>query len=371
MTMTSNNGYTVFEGELRDEPEAPFGETAFEAGWESSFESSFEEELGAFETGPSQSGYETGPYETGYETYEAGFEAGPYESAYETGYEAGYEAGPYESGYESAFEQEVGEGEAWESVLQNELDGLGRPLPSGGAYEEESDQFLPLIGLAASALPSIIKAAGPLVRRLLPVAGRAVGNVVRAVASRPAPRAPLPPFAQPGRPVAGPAQGARAGARPARDRGTLLRRLASVLGEGESVAAEAESSLFGSAESQYEVGPSSSSHEAALTEVLAAEAAHTASLAEAQAMLGAALPITIRIMGARRVAGPYLPALTSANTRLVRALATRGPEERQLLRSCPPSSDAPSPVCCRPAEAGAACHPVPWTRSWRVRPPGC
>jgi hypothetical protein len=108
-----------------------------------------------------------------------------------------------------------------------------------------------------------------------------------------------------------------------------------VLGEGESVAAEAESSLFGSAESQYEVGPSSSSHEAALTEVLAAEAAHTASLAEAQAMLGAALPITIRIMGARRVAGPYLPALTSANTRLVRALATRGPEERQLLRVVP------------------------------------
>jgi hypothetical protein len=69
--------------------------------------------------------------------------------------------------------------------------------------------------------------------------------------------------------------------------------------------------------------------------VLAAEAAHTASEAEAEALLGAALPITIRIIAGRRSLRRLTPALVQANGRLVRGLRRSGPAGPQLLRTVP------------------------------------
>lgn len=229
----------------------------------------------------------------------------------------------------------------------------------GPTWEDESDQFLPLLGLAASALPGIFRAVAPAVKRLIPAARRAVGGVVRAVAGRPRPPAgpgrfrPAPVASPPG-PI--PRAAMPTGGRRRETVSGLLRRLARVLGEGEAAASAAEASFFGSPETQFEVAAGPAAHEAALTEVLAAEAAHSASLEEAQALLGAALPVTIRIMGGARVVRPYLPALTTANTRLVRSLATGGPEQRQLLRLVPTIHRR---AVASLAQAGRAGRPVP------------
>lgn len=116
---------------------------------------------------------------------------------------------------------------------------------------------------------------------------------------------------------------------------SLLRQLASVLGEGEAETAEVEAALFGANELEGELASHEQAHEAALTEVLAAEAAHTESESEAEALLGTALPVTIRIMGGTRTLRPVLPTLARANTRLVRSLRRSGPAGPQLLRVVP------------------------------------
>jgi hypothetical protein len=346
----SNNGYTVFEDELTAGPGSGEGGAGFET--------AFEDEAGWGEAGWGEAAWESGPglesgYETGFESaqgsgeawesaWESAFEdeAGTFEGAYEDESGAGGYGEAWESGLESSFEDETGyeagyetgTGESWEIGLESSFEDESA---YEGSYEDESDQFLPfLLPLAAKALPFLVKAAKPLISRLVPAARGLVGRVVRGIAGgrRPGPR-PAPPF-RPGIPSPGPAR--RLPSRRRRETvAALLRRLARVLGEGESVAAEAEASFFGTPESSYELGQSAAAHEAALTEVLAAEAAHTESLPEAQAMLGAAVPVTIRIMGARRVCGPVLPAFAAANSRLVRTLATSGPEGRQLLRVVP------------------------------------
>jgi hypothetical protein len=116
---------------------------------------------------------------------------------------------------------------------------------------------------------------------------------------------------------------------------SLLRQLANVLGEGEAEAAAAESSFFGGNATNGELAATETAHEAALTEVMAAEATHTASESEAEALLGATLPITITIMGGRRATRPVLPELVRANRRLVRGIRTSGPAGPQLLRVVP------------------------------------
>jgi hypothetical protein len=115
----------------------------------------------------------------------------------------------------------------------------------------------------------------------------------------------------------------------------LFRQLARLFGEGELMAAQAEAEFFGANELQAELASHESAHEAALTEVLAAEAAHTASESEAAALLGATLPITIRIMGARRATHPVYPTLARAHSRLVRGIRRSGPAGPQLLRLVP------------------------------------
>ncbi len=115
----------------------------------------------------------------------------------------------------------------------------------------------------------------------------------------------------------------------------LFRQLSAIFGQGESAAAELEAELFGANEFEGELATHEAAHEAALTEVLAAEAAHTESESEAEALLGSALPITITIMGGRRALRPVMPTLARGNTRLVRGIHRSGPTARQLLRAVP------------------------------------
>ena len=113
------------------------------------------------------------------------------------------------------------------------------------------------------------------------------------------------------------------------------RLTAQLVREGELEVQEAEAHLFGTNEAHPEVGAHESSHEAALTEMLAAEAVAAPSNAEAVSVLSASLPLTITIMGGRRRLRRVVPALTQANTAMVRAILQQGPGGRQLLRTVP------------------------------------
>jgi hypothetical protein len=115
----------------------------------------------------------------------------------------------------------------------------------------------------------------------------------------------------------------------------LLRQLQQVLAQGESEAATHEAHLFGANEFETEVASQEAAHHAALTEVLAAEASHTENESEAEALLGAALPISIRVMGGRIALQRVTPTLVRANVRLVLSLHRQGGPGRQLLRTVP------------------------------------
>jgi len=115
----------------------------------------------------------------------------------------------------------------------------------------------------------------------------------------------------------------------------LLRQLSALFGEGESEAEALEAELFGANEFEGELAAHEIAHDAALTEVLAAEAAHAEDEGEAEALIGMSLPITIRIMGGQRALRPVLPTLVRGNARLVRSLHRGGPTGRQLLRAVP------------------------------------
>jgi hypothetical protein len=192
-----------------------------------------------------------------------------------------------------------------------------------GEGANEADPFLPfLLPLAAKALPALGRALMPAVRRLIPVAKQAIGTTIKNV---------LGPDAPPGAAVARSPGGSGTGRQQALH---LIRQLRGIILRGEAEAEAAEASLFGTAETEWE-SAHPAAHEAALTEVLAAEAAHTASEAEAEALLGAALPITIRIISGRRRMRRLTPSLVRANTRLVRGLRRSGPAGPQLLRLVP------------------------------------
>jgi hypothetical protein len=174
----------------------------------------------------------------------------------------------------------------------------------------EAGPFLSsLLPLAAKALPAIGQALLPAVRQLIPQAAQAVGTTVTNL---------LP-----------------GGARSGRQRALrLIRELHGMVLRGEAEAEAAENALFGTGSGELESGHPDAG-EAALTEVLAAEAAHTPSEAEAEALLGAALPITIRIMSGRGQLLRVTPALVRANARLVRGLRRSGPAGPNLLRLVP------------------------------------
>jgi hypothetical protein len=118
--------------------------------------------------------------------------------------------------------------------------------------------------------------------------------------------------------------------------GPLLGNLTqSLVNEAESMVAEMETAAFGGNQGEAEVGPSELSHEAALSELLASQAAAAPSEAEAASTISATLPITITIMRAKRAVRPVVPVLTQANARLARSMLRRGPEGRHLLRTIP------------------------------------
>jgi hypothetical protein len=192
-----------------------------------------------------------------------------------------------------------------------------------GEGTNEADPFLPfLLPLAAKALPALGRAIMPAVRSLIPAAKQAVGTTIKNV---------LAPDAGPGAAAARAPGGSGTGRQQALH---LIRQLRGIILRGEAEAEAAEAALFGTAETEWE-SEHPAAHEAALTEVLAAEAAHTASEAEAEALLGAALPITIRVMSGRRRLRRLTPSLVRANTRLVRGLRRSGPAGPQLLRLVP------------------------------------
>jgi hypothetical protein len=222
-------------------------------------------------------------------------EYGMGESSYE-GVAAEDEWGSTESShFGSTFEDEWG---GHESTYETEDEWEAAEGPYELSLEDEAD---PVIGgLAAGAVPHVIRAAVPAVRRLLPAARRAIPRVVQCVVGAPAPAA-----------------------------GAAMDGL---LQEGEATAAAFEAQYFGADEADGEVAANELAHEAALTEVLAAEAAHTESDTEAQSLLGAALPLTIIIMRARGPMRRYLPMLIRANARLLYGMRTSGPAGRQLSR---------------------------------------
>jgi hypothetical protein len=113
------------------------------------------------------------------------------------------------------------------------------------------------------------------------------------------------------------------------------RQINAVLRRGEATTATMEAQLFGHHEFEMELGNSEQAYEAALAEILAAEASHSQSEYEAAAFLGAALPSIVENMGGRNTLRSVMPTLVQANSQLVRELHQNGPNGRRLLRVVP------------------------------------
>ena len=200
-------------------------------------------------------------------------------------------------------------------------------------WEDEGEFFFKR---AFRGLKSLAKRLVPIGKLLAPLAARALGSMIPGLGV-----------------IAGPLAG------------QLTRQL---VREGEMEAMEVEAQFFGTNESEAEVGQTEAAHEAALTELLAHEAAQAESEAEAEALLGGTLPITITIMGGRRALRPVMPTLTQANGRLVQVLRRQGPPVVSCCARCRPSNARRSPRCApRRVRAGRS------TGRWRCarlrRPP--
>lgn len=112
----------------------------------------------------------------------------------------------------------------------------------------------------------------------------------------------------------------------------LLRPL---LQKGERYSRQQEAEFFGTQATKVKVANKGKACEAALTEVLAAEASHTESESEAAALIGTTVPIAFRVMGDRKLIHSVLPVLLVATARLVRFLHRHSPASRRLLRLVP------------------------------------
>lgn len=112
----------------------------------------------------------------------------------------------------------------------------------------------------------------------------------------------------------------------------LLRPL---LQKGERYSRQQEAEFFGTQAAKVNVANKGKAYEAALTEVLAAEASHTQSESEAAALIGTTVPIAFRVMDGRQLLRPVLPVLLVATARLVRFLHRHSPAGRRLLRLVP------------------------------------
>jgi hypothetical protein len=106
--------------------------------------------------------------------------------------------------------------------------------------------------------------------------------------------------------------------------------------EAETETEAMEAAFFGTGEGEFEVANTEAAHEAALAEVLAAQAAESAHEAEAESLINTSLPVVITIVaGGRRATRRVMPVLAQATRRIVRAIRAAGPDARQLLRAMP------------------------------------
>lgn len=229
--------------------------------------------------------------------HQAMFEAPAHEAHYSNSY-----SNPYSN---PEFEDE------WETHEAHYSNSYSSPYSN-----PEADPFFPLIAkLGAKLLPKVGKLVFRGVKRLIPRAKQMASKVVRQVQQS----------------AGGQASGGAAPTQIQTAR-ALVEQLRSVLSEGESEAATLEAEFFGANEFEGELANHQAAHEIALTEVLAAEASHTESESEAEALLNTALPITIRVMGGSSMLRQATPALVRANASLVRSLHRQGRDGRHLLR---------------------------------------
>jgi hypothetical protein len=250
-------------------------------------------------------------------THEATHHSNPYsnpemESEWEATHEATHYSNPY-SNPEMENEWETPEATHYSNPYSNpEMESeweTHEAMPYSNPYsnpewEDEGEYFFKkAFRSIGRGIKAVAKAAAPLAKRFAPILAGKLASLIPGVGL-----------------IAGP----------------LAAKLTSALvqeGEMESVQMEAE--FFGTNEAEAEVSHTETAHEAALTEFLAAQAAEATTEAEAEAALGASLPITITIMGGRRALRRVMPILNQANSQLVKNLAQQGPVGRQLLRTVP------------------------------------
>jgi hypothetical protein len=254
-------------------------------------------------------------FESGYsspEAHELGFsspESHEYEAEFETAgaHYSSPEAHEYEAEFEAGeaheYEAEFGAHETHEGYSNPEYEweahesGYSNPEFE---YELEGEYLFGGLRRLASRVGRVV---APLAKRFAPQIARSLVSLVPGVGGLLAPAA-----------------------------GQLVGQLVSEA-EGEAEALQAE--FFGSGEGELEVANTESAHEAALAELLAAQAAESTHEGEAESFISASLPITIRITGGTRATRRVLPVLAKANHRLVRTLRSAGPDGRQLLRLVP------------------------------------
>ena len=260
----------------------------------------FEEETGMY------GNPEVGAFSMGEMEGEGEFEWGASELSPETGYEYEFEgeANPFGS---SEFSPEANQYQSYEGEFEEEANQL-LGFAGESEYEWESElasEADPFFDRIARAARKIGKAVAPLAKRLAPKIVGSLASMIPGVGV-----------------LAGPA---------------LSQLTSSLMKEAEMEVAQMEhhmAQMFANSEITSEtVHPAI--QEAALTELLAAEAATAQSEAEAEVSLATALPITITIMGARQPLRRVMPVLTQANARLVQGLHRQGPGGRQLLRTIP------------------------------------
>ena len=254
--------------------------------WEGGYEShEWESPSGEWEANPEwEGGYETHEWEGTPESHE-------WEGTHE--WEGGFENQEWEGGYE-AHEWESPSGE-WEA--NPEWEGGYETHEWETNPEWEADPFF------GKAFKAIGRGVGKLAKRLAPFAVRALGGMIPGVGA-----------------IAGPVLG------------QIAQR---ALREGGMAANEIEAEAFGGSHGEAEVGNSEVAHEAALAELLAAEAAEATSEAEAMSAIAATLPLTITIMRGSSIVRPVVPVLTQGTARLARTLRSQHPHGRQLLRTMP------------------------------------
>jgi hypothetical protein len=256
---------------------------------ESEFEDEFEWEGAA------------GEFEDEAAAYSGEFEgSGEFEHLYSGELEG---SGEFEDEYEGEDEYES---EA-SGEYEYEFEGAGEFEASGEyedeyEYEDEADPFS--FGGFGKILKSVANVAAPIAKKLAPMAAQAVFGSIPGIGG-----------------IAGPLAG---------------KLTSSLLNEATAEVGELEAAVFGRGQALGEVANTEFAHEAALTEVLAAQAAEASGEGEAEANLAASLPITITIMGARRSTRRVAPVLAHATARLSKALRRRGgPAGRNLLRTVP------------------------------------